>query len=339
MLADNIVNHKLAPGPTFKTCHHGISILVVSLCTFTVQECQEETCFYLATYKTPDAIKKHMTKGPPPLPTTISELIQQIHWLLILTEGLFTHRCAMVTQLCELMEALQVHEHHLMGDYTSSAQLIPQVIWALILLACEFYQQVCMHSQLELATGALRTTRASVSTYTHMIMLKLKLDLDGLPPQWATQPNVRHTNTSEQHNIASKQLLPKSNKTAAGVTQLNPSSSTTASIQTNAQWPHIFASNETLKLLQAKRGRILTEIFSKAGIGGGRDWPNLTGLPDNLCLRYLILGKCSGSCKDQECNQLHPTTGIPIKAAKAVFCQIEPGLKCIANKQKKQQTE
>ena len=90
-------------------------------------------CFDLATNKTPDAIKKHITKGPPPLPTTISELIQQIHHLLMLTEGLFTHCCVMVTQLCKLMEALQVCKHQLMGDYASSTHLIPQVIWALIL--------------------------------------------------------------------------------------------------------------------------------------------------------------------------------------------------------------
>ena len=76
-----------------------------------------------------------MTKGPPPLPTTISELVQQIHQLIVLTKGLFTHHCTMVTQLRELMEALQAREHRLMGDYASSTQLIPQVIWALILSA------------------------------------------------------------------------------------------------------------------------------------------------------------------------------------------------------------
>ena len=80
-LFDNIINHKLTPGPTFKTCHHSISILAISLWTFTVQEQerQEDTYFELVTNKTPDAIKKHMTKGCPPLPTTISELVQQIH--------------------------------------------------------------------------------------------------------------------------------------------------------------------------------------------------------------------------------------------------------------------
>ena len=125
ILSDNIVNHKLTPGPTFETCHHGIlSILTVSLCTFTVQEQeqQEDTCFDLATNKTPDAIQKHITKGPLPLPTTVSELIQQIHHLLILTEGLFTRRCMMVAQLHELMEALQVRKHCLMGDYAMSVK-------------------------------------------------------------------------------------------------------------------------------------------------------------------------------------------------------------------------
>ena len=92
-LSDNIINHKLVPGPTFETCHNGISTLAISLCTFTIQEQeqQEDTYFKLTTNKTPNAIKKHMIKGPPPLPTTISELVQQIHWLLVLTKGLFTN--------------------------------------------------------------------------------------------------------------------------------------------------------------------------------------------------------------------------------------------------------
>ena len=66
---------------------------------------------------------------------TVTELIQQIHRLLVLTEGLFTHRCSLADQLCDLMDALQVREHCLMGDYTTSAQLILQVIWALTLTA------------------------------------------------------------------------------------------------------------------------------------------------------------------------------------------------------------
>ena len=95
------------------------------------------------------------------------------------------------------MEALQVREHCLMGDYASSAQLIPQVIWALTLSAHEYYQQVCKHSQLEPTSGAPRTARASLSMYMHMIALKMKLDLDGLPPQW--NPQLAQHTTIEQH--------------------------------------------------------------------------------------------------------------------------------------------
>ena len=82
------------------------------------------------------------------------------------------------------------------------------------------------------------------------------------------------------------------------------------------------------------------EIFlSEASIGRSGECLDLTGLLDNLCLHWLILSKCSGSHKGEECNQSHPTTSLPTKAAEAVFCQIKPGLKCIAKKHKKQCTE
>ena len=98
-------------------------------------------------------------------------------------EELFTHHCLMVNQLHDLMEALQVHEHCLMGDYTSSAQLIPQVVWALILTACDFFGQLCTCSQLKPTTGEPHMAKATLSTYTKMITLKMKLDLNGLPMQ------------------------------------------------------------------------------------------------------------------------------------------------------------
>ena len=57
-----------------------------------------------------------------------------------------------------------------MGDYTSSTQLIPQVVWALTLTAHDFFRQVCMHSQLDPATRAPHAAKATLSTYTHMIV-------------------------------------------------------------------------------------------------------------------------------------------------------------------------
>ena len=102
------------------------------------------------------------------------------------------------------------------------------IIWALTLMAHEFYQQVCKRSQLELASGAPRTARALLSTYMHMIILKMKLDLDGLPQQWNLQL-AWHT-AIKQHTTAIKPLTQKSSKPHLSMTQTNPSSSINATI-------------------------------------------------------------------------------------------------------------
>ena len=173
-----------------------------------------------------------------------------------------------------------------------------------------------------------------------MITLKMRLDLDGLPHQWHPQP-MRHHNNEPLPTPANtaKPSAQKNSKAAAGNTHMAQSSTPTTTLRTNVQWPHIFASNDTLKMLREKQGHTLSNIFSEAGISGGGECLDLMGLPDNLCLRWLILGKCSGGRKGEACNQTHPTTGLPTKASEAVFQQIKPGLKRIAEQHKKQRTE
>ena len=336
ILFDNIVNHKLAPGPTYETYHHGISILAVSLRSFNAQEQErrEAMSFELATNKTPDAITKHLTKGPPPLPTTISELIQQIHRLLVLTEGLFTHRCPMADPLRDLMEALQVREHRLLSDFAGSAQLIPQVVWALTITAREFYRQVLKRNQIDPTYGNPRTTTTTLNQYTHMIKMRQKLDIDDIPTQWLIHI-ARHP-TQEQTPPAAKAPTAKQPKPVINPPQA-PSTTPTPITRINHHWPSIFANNETIKSLQGKRGRILTDIFTGAGISAGGNQLDLSGLPGNLCLRWLILGQCSGGRKDQTCTRSHPSTGLSVRAAESVFRQIEPGLKLMADKLKAQQ--
>ena len=196
------------------------------------------------------------------------------------------------------MDALQVHEHHLMGDYTTFAQLIPQVVWALTLTARDFFGQVCTRSQLEPTTGAPWAAKATLSTYTHMITMKMCLDLDGLPMQWT--PQAPRTQVHDYTNAA-KPAAPKSTKQNSGETQPAQTPQSTYTVQTNPHWPPIFANNDTIKQLLTKRGRILGQILTEAGIQGSSDHLDLTGLPDNLCLCWLILGKCGGG-RGQECN-------------------------------------
>ena len=74
-LFDHIINHKFIPGDSYDTCHHGLSILALSLHSISIQEqeqCKDEY-FWEASNKTQDTIWKHKTKGLPTLPS-------HLHW-------------------------------------------------------------------------------------------------------------------------------------------------------------------------------------------------------------------------------------------------------------------
>jgi hypothetical protein len=54
------------------------------------QESQDEEHFERATSKTPEAVRKHSEKAPPPIPMTIAKFLQLLWHLVVLTKGLFT---------------------------------------------------------------------------------------------------------------------------------------------------------------------------------------------------------------------------------------------------------
>jgi hypothetical protein len=67
-LFDHICSYKFEPGPSYENCHHGISLLAVSMRSAADQdrESQDDTYFAQATNKTPEAVRKHHSKLPPP---------------------------------------------------------------------------------------------------------------------------------------------------------------------------------------------------------------------------------------------------------------------------------
>jgi hypothetical protein len=100
-LFEHIVALKFEPGHSYKTCHHGLSLLSVSMRSFAAQERerQDDDWFDSATNKTLEAVRKHNSKLTPPLPTTVAELLQLLSRLIVLTVGLFTSQCSLATQL------------------------------------------------------------------------------------------------------------------------------------------------------------------------------------------------------------------------------------------------
>jgi hypothetical protein len=129
----HILHHKLEPGAGYDMCHHGISLLAISMRSFAAQERErkDDDDFEMATNNTPEAVRKQTSKAPPPLPATVAELLQLMWRMIILTEGLFTEDCSLATQLRDMHQALQKREQKLMGDPEAAEELIPQLAWAI----------------------------------------------------------------------------------------------------------------------------------------------------------------------------------------------------------------
>ena len=186
-LFDNILNCRFEPGPSYETCHHGISLLAVSMRSFAAQEKEkeEDSYFEAATNKTPDAVRKHHAKLPPPLPTTLAELIQLVWRLVVLTKGLFTDHCSLVVQLTDLHTELQEREQHILGNADEAADLIPQLAWAIISTSREFFGTICTRDDVDPPEGqAAICAIANLRIHTSMFKAGYRLNLANVPEQW-----------------------------------------------------------------------------------------------------------------------------------------------------------
>ena len=78
---------------------------------------------------------------------------------------------------------------------------------------------------------------------------------------------------------------------------------------------------------------MMKELMDKTGIPGGQNGLNLSGLPENICLHYLLFGQCH-LIPLNDCKRYHPSTKVSKEGADSLFKQIEPGLKWVGDKSK-----
>jgi hypothetical protein len=333
LLFEHITAHKFEPGAAYETCHHGISLLAVSLRSFADQERErhDDECFDQATTRTPDAVRKHTTKTPPPLPTSIGELLQLLERLVVLTVGLFTVHCSFAIQLRDLQTALQEKEHRLMGTPETTADLIPQLVWAVISAAREFYGHISTRTDID-PTGdeAPRLAIAQLSIYTTMMKAGIKLDLAGVPDQWRrkTQGSMSTSGAATTDSMSNTRKKDKDDKSKRHGADPFVAQSSTRPTE-NPKPPRVFAEFEPLCRLKAAGRVSLKEIASEAGIQGGLQRLDVTGLPQKACLNWLCMGKCNWP----KCNREHPQE-VSDTAMEQVFKQLEPGIIRVADKKK-----
>ena len=115
---------------------------------------------------------------------------------------------------------------------------------------------MCTKEDLEPMEGDLpRLPTATLDAYTFLLKAELPIEVDGIPEQWLP--------THKRPTLTPPATTPKpTNRTDYQPRQqaqnpLNPSSSTSSTTRTYNNQPAIFANNETLRELRAKRGRVM----------------------------------------------------------------------------------
>ena len=145
VLFEEIINHRFLPGDTYETCHKGLSPLAFLPKTFVdIHEDKIVEDYYNeATVKTVTDVRKHRTKGPPPLPMNDAELLRLNTRDVIVLGALFTEWSALVRQELELNKGLQDHQMDLFSNIDSTREMIPHFIWAKIKARRNFFVTMC----------------------------------------------------------------------------------------------------------------------------------------------------------------------------------------------------
>jgi hypothetical protein len=327
MLFEHIVKHKFEPGASYNTCHHGISLLSVSMRSHAAQEMErhDDDCFDQATTRTPEAVRKHTTKAPPALPTSIAELMQLLWRLIVVMEGLFTANCSLVRQLSDMHDAMQDQEQTIMGDPATMAEWLPQLAWAIISASRAFFLHISTREDVDpTERGTPRFAVANLSIYTSMFRAGLKLNLAAMPSEWRRKEPAQYTAPKKESSTAQRGSTNAEPRWGA-----NPfvgSTSTAADVSTqgdNPKYPRCFATSDALKRVRELKGKklTLTAIAQAAGIAKPVDL-DTAGFPAGSCLNWIVMG----NCQRKGCKFVHPQNGVDEVGATRLYKQLEPGL-------------
>jgi hypothetical protein len=212
-------------------------------------EHQEDEYFKQATNRTPDAVRKHSAKVPPPLPTSIADLMQLLWCLIVLVEGLFTPNCSLALQLKDMHVAMQNQKQTIMGDPMAMAEWLPQLAWAIILASRAFFGNISTRADIDTAEhGPPCFAVANLSIYTSMFQAGIKFNLDTVPAEWWRKESSTTTAPKRQETAGDN----KSKDHCWGSNPFAGESATTASqaTGTNSKYPRCFATSDLLQKLK-----------------------------------------------------------------------------------------
>jgi hypothetical protein len=336
-LFDDITKYRFEPGRSIDTYHHGLSPLALTLRTFADIQTEEDDADYFAqaSNKTVEAVRKHHSKGPPPLPTTFNEFLQLLGRLIILTEGLFTRHCSFLRQMRELHTGLLSREQLILGDPAYAPEFIAQLTWLLITTSRDFYSIICTRHDLEPANDdeSAQTAVGNLNQLTGSILAGVKLQLAGVPQQWlhpmtspTPKPAAKTANTTEGRSGTTTTRTRDNRGTATARQDGSPN----AGAGHNPNTPKVFANSALLRDLEAREPNYrLLDIVKAANFKTIAEI-EMPGLPRNVCLNWI----CRGRCQYPSCKREH-AGAVDENGAKALYTKLEPGIKLVIDNAKR----
>jgi hypothetical protein len=341
---DDIVNHRFVPGDDYDTCHKGFSPLAFMPRTHAeVTEDNANADHYAeANIKTVSDVKKHRTKGPPPIPNNDAELLRLNTRDVTVLKAFFTEWSSLVQQETDLNDGLHDLQTDLFSRPESTRKMIPQLMWAKIKARRNFFLTTCTREMIDVPPERHPIiAKAKLNAHAVLFLSGTEITIAGVPNQWLDDSDKQGP-TKKQKSSGSGQAGgsgsgPPRNDGRYGnggtpfeTNDSNRRPADQARRQVAGEFnngPPAFAqSNEIKALLRKHRDVQLGMVAVAAGFpGGSKDLPT-DGIPNNCCLLWLCFGKCGSD----RCSRAHPTT-VDNAAAKKLHTVLLPGIIKITN--------
>jgi hypothetical protein len=224
-----------------------------------------------------------------------------------------------------------------MSDPATTAELIPQLTWAVIAASREFYGTMCTRADVDPSTRPHGATTAklaiaNLSIHTSMFKAGINLNLANVPDQWKHKPSSKPAHRQNNGGGEKSGQTDKRHRTDP-FQQRNNKGDSEGDKGDNPTFQKVFA-NGLRQLKDKFEGITLSEIAKEAGIRGGPSGIDVTGLPSKSCLNWVCMGKCNR----HSCGFHHPEH-IEESTTEAIFKQMEPGVRRILETGKRQKFE
>jgi hypothetical protein len=331
-LVDDIINHRFVPGDRYDTCHKGFSPLAMLPRTHSdMFDAATDEAHYneAGGNKTLAEIKRHRTKGPPPIPSNDAEFIRLNSRDVAILAAFFTEHSSLVQQEQELHEEMLDQQTDLFSDPNFTRKMIPQMIWAKIKARRTFFGTTCTRAQLDPPENTPpKRLKARLSHHALAFISGTEIKIGGTPMEWTTQNDGQGpTKKARYDNNArptGEDKNPRSSHQPSGGGGARGPKAPTEGKGTNPAQPAIFAKSTEIADLLRKHPRVyLTTIAEASGLGDSSGLPQ-EGLPKQTCLRWIAFG----TCNFPNCARAHPAA-VDDAAAQTLYRALLPGINAV----------